>query len=328
MKTTKGIRNIFFSSSPDHHHHHHSKTTSSSSSVYSVSWSPCPSPPRPSTPLHTFSESMMEENIELAEAMITKWNPDTCSGFAKISSLFHDDRKEAKDFLKCVKDLQRAMRFFISQNSNSVLLIRAQHLMQIAMKRLEKEFYHILSDNRDHLDPESISGRSSHASEKSRDSTSDYEDDVESEDEIQTAGDSISEVEEVSTIAMNDLKLIAECMISSGYGKECVKIYKIIRKSIVDEGLYRLGVEQLSASQINKMDWEVLDIKIRNWLYAVKVAVKTLFSGERILCDYVFTSESSKESCFKEISKEAAIHLFQFRRDLTYGTSFPAISCL
>nr|DAD43207.1 TPA_asm: hypothetical protein HUJ06_001437 [Nelumbo nucifera] len=35
---------------------------------------------------------------------------------------------------------------------------------------------------------------------------------------------------------MSDLKSIANCMISSGYGKECVKIYKIIRKSIVDEG--------------------------------------------------------------------------------------------
>ncbi|KAK9134761.1 hypothetical protein Syun_014091 [Stephania yunnanensis] len=46
--------------------------------------------------------------------------------------------------------------------------------------------------------------------------------------------------------------MIAECMISLGYNKECVKIYKIITKSIIDEGLYRLGIERLSSHQIQK----------------------------------------------------------------------------
>ncbi|KAF8397561.1 hypothetical protein HHK36_016480 [Tetracentron sinense] len=286
----KGMRSIFFSSS---------KTPSSS-----------PLRSTPSTPLHTFSESIMEENLEKAQSIIMPWDPNT-SNYDKLTSLFHEDRKEAKDFLKCVKDLQRAMHFFVSENSSSEKLVRAQNLMQIAMKRLEKEFYQILSANRDHLDPESVSGRSSRASARS--STSDYEDDVGSEDELRIASDSISEVEEASTLVMSDLKAIADCMISSGYGKECVKIYKIIRKSIVEEGLYRLGVEQLSSSQINKMNWEALELKIKNWLNSVKIAVKTLFYGERILCDHVFSaSESIRESCFTDISKEGAINLFGF----------------
>ncbi|OVA03558.1 Exocyst complex protein Exo70 [Macleaya cordata] len=37
----------------------------------------------------------------------------------------------------------------------------------------------------------------------------------------------------------------------------------------------------------------------------------------------VFTSESSKESCFKEISKEAAIHLFQFPEFVAKGKKSP-----
>ncbi|KAK9086996.1 hypothetical protein Syun_029390 [Stephania yunnanensis] len=86
-----------------------------------------------------------------------------------------------------------------------------------------------------------------------------------------------------------DLKMIAECMISLGYSKECVKIYKIIRKSIIDEGLYRLGIERLSSHQIQKMEWEVLEVKIKSWLGAMKVAVNTLFAGERFLCDFVFS---------------------------------------
>ncbi|KAK9169172.1 hypothetical protein Syun_001312 [Stephania yunnanensis] len=249
--------------------------------------------------------------------MIHKWNPEA-STFGKVTSLFYNSRREAKEFIKIVRDLQRAMEFLASQNSNSAELVRAQNLMQIAMKRLQKELYQILSTNRTPLDPESISGRSSLTSEdrSRRTSVSDFDEDelgsVEF-DEIQGVGDSITEVGGVFALAMTDLKAIADCMISTGYGKECVQIYKIIRKSIVDEGLYRLGVERLSPREVQKLNWDVLNLKINNWLNAVKIAVKTLFKGERILCDHVFSaSEFIRESCFNEISREGAIMLFQF----------------
>jgi exocyst complex protein 7 len=90
--------------------------------------------------------------------------------------------------------------------------------MQIAMKRLQKEFYQNFSMNRAHLNPESIFARSSHTFVRS--STSDYKDD----DDVGTAGDAINEVEEVSSIAMADLRSIAECMISASYAKECLSI--------------------------------------------------------------------------------------------------------
>ncbi|OVA18249.1 Exocyst complex protein Exo70 [Macleaya cordata] len=295
----KGMRSVYFSTS---------KTLSASSSPYNY-----PLRSRPSIPLFSFSESMIIETISIAEEKINKWNPET-SSYAKVTSLFYESRREAKEFIKCVNDLQRAMHFLLTENPSSEKLVRSQNLMQIAMKRLEKEFYQILSTNRDHFDPESISTRSSITSQRSRSSTtSDYEDDVGSEDEIQIAGNSISEVERDSALAMSDLKAIADCMISSGYGKECVKIYKVIRKSIVDEGLYRLGVEHLSSSKVHKLDWAIMELKHNNWLKAVKIAVTTLFSGERILCDEVFcTSDSIRESCFSEISREGAINLFVF----------------
>ncbi|CAK9140524.1 unnamed protein product [Ilex paraguariensis] len=168
--------------------------------------------------------------------------------------------------------------------------------------------------NRAYLDLESVSARSSVASTRS--STSDYEDedgDIGPEDYIKIAGNSISEVGDVSNMAMVDLRSIAECMISSRYGKECVKIYKIIRKSIVDEGIYRLGVEKLSSSHLRKMDWEVLEQRIKNWLNAVRIAIKTLFNGERILCDHVFASSKIiRELVYTEVIKEGASILFGF----------------
>nr|XP_023876689.1 exocyst complex component EXO70H1-like [Quercus suber]POE80793.1 exocyst complex component exo70b1 [Quercus suber] len=294
---SKGMRNVFFKS-------------------------PSPSPSRtamipPASPSRTFSESLMDENIEIAESLITKWDSTNVSSYANVTSLFHADPHEAKQYLNSVRDLQAAMQHLVIENSSSEQIVAAQNLMQLAMKRLEKEFYQILSVNRANLDPESVSDRSSRSS-ATRASTSDFEESDESEEDEFRFGteldDSISDVERVSMIAMADLKAIADCMISSGYGRECVKIYKIIRKSIVDESLYHLGVErQISLSHLQKMDWEMVELKIKTWLNAVKVAVKTLFYGERILCDHVFSASASiRESCFSEISKEAAISLFGF----------------
>ncbi|GFP82368.1 exocyst complex component exo70a1 [Phtheirospermum japonicum] len=190
------------------------------------------------------------------------------------------------------------MHYHAKLNSNSDKLIRAQKLMPIAIKRLEKEFYVILSSNRKNLDSESVSSRSS----RDRDPMSDSVD-----------------------MAMVDLKSIADCMIASGYGKECINIYRLIRKSIVDETLYYLGFEKLSHSKMQKMEWNVLEAKIKKWLHAVRIAIKTLFQGERILCDVVFSSsEKTAESCFAEISRDAAVNLFVFA--LNFGNSKKILS--
>lgn len=296
----KGMRSLLFQfSSP-----------SNSISRYSIS---SPSRTPASTPRRSFNDAMIEQSIESAAAIVMKWNPDS-STYAKVTSMFYEDKREAMQFIKRVNDLQKAMHLIASEDSASASdrLVYAQTLMEIAMKRLQKEFYQILSMNRAHLDPESVSTRSSRCSTRSSTSV-DFDDDGTLDDEIQAIDDSISEVEQVSFIVMEDLRAIAECMISSGYAKECVNMYKVIRKSIIDEGVYRLGLEKLSASRINKMDWEVLDLKIKNWLDAIKLAIRTLFVGERILCDHVFSSsESIRESCFADISREGALLLFGF----------------
>ncbi|TYJ36671.1 hypothetical protein E1A91_A05G323000v1 [Gossypium mustelinum] len=224
---------------------------------------------------------MVEQTIQNAESIIKKWDLNSSSSIS-ITPLFHRNRKEAKEYLKCVMDLRGTMHFLVSQNSAPHKLVIAQTLMQIAMKRLEKEFYQILSSNRERLDPESVStSLSSYGS-----ASFDVEEDE--ADQLKVAGESISEVERVSALAMADLKAIAECMSSSGYGKECAHIYKSFRKSIVDRGLYLLGIEK------------------------IKIAVKSLFNGEKILCDHVFSaSQTIRDACFAEITTEGAKNLFK-----------------
>ncbi|KAJ4838509.1 hypothetical protein Tsubulata_030470 [Turnera subulata] len=68
-----------------------------------------------------------------------------------------------------------------------------------------------------------------------------------------------------------------------------------------------------SSSQINKMGWESLDLRIKTWVKTVKISTSTLFTGERILCDQVFgSSETIRESCFADIFRDGALLLFSF----------------
>ncbi|GKD87119.1 exocyst complex component EXO70H1-like protein [Tanacetum coccineum] len=287
--------------------HFTSSKTSSPTNSYAQSPARTPlSSTSPSSHHSTFSASIIEEDLLYAEEIIKRWDLDS-SLYTKLDYLFSGDRREGRHFVKSVKSLQSAMHFFVSESASSEKIIHAQKLMQVAMKRLEKEFYRILSSNRDYLDSESISNRSSRA----RSSVSDDDNAFEEDDTNSSVSD--SERVMISDIVMADLKSIADCMISSGYGKECVKIYKVIRKSIVDETLYNLGVEKYTFNQINKLDWQTIEPKIKTWLHAEKVAIRSLFYGERILCDYVFSSSDKiREACFSDICKEQATALFEY----------------
>ena len=253
----------------------------------------------------THSSKKAATRIEAAEALIQKWNSET-SDYAKVTSLFSNDRNEAIQYIHHVNQLQRAMHSLVELEPSSPKLIHAQNLMQIAMKRLQKEFYQILTMNQAYLDSESSSVGSFSTSFSSFDGGKLEEDDV------HDGEDCISEVERVSSDVVDDLKIIADCMVSNGYGKECVNVYTTVRKSIVDEGVYKLNVEERSFSKVNKMDWEVLEMKINCWLEAVKISVRTLFAGERNLCERIFASNSIREACFGEISRDGTTLLFRF----------------
>ncbi|TMW88037.1 hypothetical protein EJD97_019104 [Solanum chilense] len=239
----------------------------------------------------SFCESLMEETIQNSQSIINKWDLDassisTSTSYNRVANLFRDNPLEAKHLLESVNDLQHAMQFVIKDKSTSKLLIRAHNLIQIAIKRLQKEFYTILSGSSYFLDHETMSS--------SRTSKSSMED-------------------EVSESVMADLKAIADCMIAAGYGRECVKLYKVNRKSVIDQTLFYLGIEKLNSYQVQKMDWELMETKIKNWLSSVKIAVNALFRGERILCNYVFSSSVNiRDSCFSEIANDGALTLFLF----------------
>uniref|UniRef100_A0A1J3HHC3 Exocyst complex component EXO70A1 n=2 Tax=Noccaea caerulescens TaxID=107243 RepID=A0A1J3HHC3_NOCCA len=166
--------------------------------------------------------------------------------------------------------------------------------MRTAMKHLEKEFYRLLKANRRVLDPEPVSGWSSDSNTPSRSSgsasgsESDGELDPQSSSEL--GNESRGGGGDADADAIVDLKMIANGMISSGYEKDCLTIYKKLRKKVIVDAFSRLGFEKLNSTQMMKLEWEILEKKIKQWMPVTTVAVTTLFNGERILCDHIFSS--------------------------------------
>ena len=65
----------------------------------------------------------MERSIAAAETMIMKWNQEA-STFAKVTSLFYENRGEARDFINCVAELQKTMHYLVKEDPQSGKLVR------------------------------------------------------------------------------------------------------------------------------------------------------------------------------------------------------------
>ncbi|KMZ64649.1 hypothetical protein ZOSMA_356G00090 [Zostera marina] len=260
------------------------------------------SPSSPSHPLpssapsspnadHSYASDLiheMTENITRAEPVIHEWNVtglETTTASDRNtpeSSLFHDkNRERARLFLDSVMDVNHSMHYFSASSgaTSRHQLVRAQRLMETAMKRLQKEFFQILSSIRDRIEIINSSG----------------------------GDDSVS-------AAMGELRAIAECMVSSGYSKECVRVYQILRRSVVEEGIYNLGFHRMNHSQLQKLDSDAIGNRIKIWIEASRPIIQTIFPREKLLCENVFGSCSHliAESCFAEISRDLAINFFEF----------------
>lgn len=55
----------------------------------------------------------------------------------------------------------------------------------------------------------------------------------------------------------------------------CV-LFRETRSFVLEESLRKLGVEKLSKEDVQRMQWEVLEAKIGNWIHFMRIAVRTL----------------------------------------------------
>ncbi|GMI79868.1 exocyst subunit exo70 family protein C1 [Hibiscus trionum] len=86
---------------------------------------------------------------------------------------------------------------------------------------------------------------------------------------------------------------IASTMIFAGYEAECCIAYSGLRLKALDFELSKLSFENINVDDAEKMSWESLEIEISNWINIMKHCTNNLFSGERKLCNSVFSEHPS-----------------------------------
>ncbi|KAG4906709.1 hypothetical protein JHK84_055217 [Glycine max] len=136
---------------------------------------------------------------------------------------------------------------------------------------------------------------------------------------------SIRKIDLIPSNAVYDLRYITECMLSFGYLRECIQVYGIVRKSSVDASFRNLHIKKLSIRDVQRLEWEQLGNKIRRWIKAAKVCVRTLFASEKKLCEQIFdvVRTSIDDACFTEMVKGPVIQLFNIAEAISISRRSP-----
>ncbi|KAJ3697925.1 hypothetical protein LUZ61_001630 [Rhynchospora tenuis] len=118
-----------------------------------------------------------------------------------------------------------------------------------------------------------------------------------------------------------DVRLIAETMLATGYGGECVSMYQSMRQSNLKSQMVRLGFDQYSNQPkiIKKHRWEVLDRHIKSWTDIAPVVIQSFCSEEHRLCYEIFAAspESVRNSIFSTITCDMALSFLTFPETVT-----------
>lgn len=284
------------------------------------------------TDLINGEDARTEDRFEVAEKVILRW--DSSSEASRHSIPWEDSPDEAAEYLTAVDEILNLMDGLAIQSSSNEIIDRAENAIQLAMSRLEDEFRHILIRNTVPLDAERLYGSIRRVSLSFASNDGEIDDEFESFGEhdrdagrFHERGASLGDdlcVDLIHPDAVVELKEIAYRMIRSGYEKECVQVYSSVRRDALDECLVILGVEKLSIEEVQKIEWKSLDEKMKKWIQAVKIGVRVLLTGERRLCDQIFSgSEETKEICFNETAKGCVMQLLNFGEAVAIGRRSP-----
>ncbi|OVA09521.1 Exocyst complex protein Exo70 [Macleaya cordata] len=275
-------------------------------------------------------KSKIEEQFEAAEKVVLRWESNSNSRHRRNSLRWEDSPDEAAEYLSAVDEVLRLTEdlSLSSSSPDGDIMDRAESILQQAMSRLEDEFRHILTRNTVPLDAELLNGSFRNVSlsfASTEGEIQEFETSVEDENESFSLerGRSLEEdmcVDLINPDAVPDLKEIADRMIRSGYEKECCQVFSSVRRDVLDECLSVLGIEKLSIEEVQKLEWRLLDEKMKKWIQAVKNVIRVLLPAEKRLCDQVFDgSELIREVYFTETTKGCVMQLLNFGEAIVIG---------
>uniref|UniRef100_A0A0E0N6X0 Exocyst subunit Exo70 family protein n=1 Tax=Oryza rufipogon TaxID=4529 RepID=A0A0E0N6X0_ORYRU len=259
-----------------------------------------------------------EDEVEEAAELVERWDSPE-----EGDRLVFDSAKDAGDYLDAAAVLVGARG------------ARAEAALQAAMARLEDEFRHLLARG---MSP--LAGEDLHASLLRRlsltvpsfaSSASDldcpsFASHTGDGDESGGAGGRASVSDEeispylISPDTVGALRGIADVMLRAGYGPELCQVYGEMRRDTLMECLAVLGVDKMSLEEVQRVEWGVLDGKMKKWIQALKVVVRGLLAEERRICNQIFAADAeAEEDCFTEAAKGCVLQLLNFGDAIAIG---------
>ncbi|KAG2669475.1 hypothetical protein I3843_14G036100 [Carya illinoinensis] len=276
------------------------------------------------TQIRTHSIRKAHENIDktlkASEVLLAHFDLSS-QAERKILRGPHED---LEGYLKAIDQLRANIQFFSSKKgfkSNDEVLNNANSLLAKAIAKLEDEFKQLLSSYSKPVEPDRLFDGlpnslrpSSESPGHQRDSSDRNPSDNHSEHRRSNLEDAV--YTPPTLIPPRILPLLhdlAKQMVQAGHQHKVLEVYRDTRSSVLEESLEKLGVEKLNKDDVQKMQWEVLEAKIGNWIHFMRIAVKLLFAGERIVCEQIFEGfDSLTDQCYSVVTSSSVSVLLSF----------------
>ncbi|KAK9290434.1 hypothetical protein L1049_008604 [Liquidambar formosana] len=277
------------------------------------------------TQIRTHSIRRAHENIDktlkAAEVILAQFDL-TRKAEAKILRGPHED---LESYLEAIDQLRSNVRFFSSNKSfksSDGVLNHANNLLAKAISKLEDEFRQLLTSYSKPVEPDRLfdclpnslrpssgsPGKQGDASGKNPSST---DHSGHHNKGLETAIYTTPTLIPPRVLPL--LHDLAQQMVQAGHQQQLLRTYREIRSSVLEQSLRKLGVEKLSKDDVQKMQWEVLEAKIGNWIHFMRIAVKLLFAGEKKVCDQIFDGANSlRDQCFADVTANSVAVLLSF----------------
>ncbi|PHU17054.1 Exocyst complex component EXO70A1 [Capsicum chinense] len=259
----------------------------------------------------------IDKTLKAAEVILSQFDISR-QAEVKILKGPHED---LESYLQAIDQLRNNIRFFSNNKSfksSDGVLSHANSLLTKAISKLEEEFKQLLLSYSKPVEPDRLFECLPNSM---RPSSSPGHQDSSGKSHLSNSNAEQNSAENAvytppTLIPPRILPLLhdlAQQMVQAGHQQQFVKIYRDTRSPVLEESLRNLGVEKLSKDDVQKMQWEVLEAKIGNWIHFMRIAVKLLFAAERKVCDQILEGfDSLNDQCFAEVTTASVAVLLSF----------------
>lgn len=258
----------------------------------------------------------IDKTLKSAEVILGQFDL-TRQAEAKILKGPHED---LESYLVAIEQLRNIVQFFSlnkSFKSSDAVVNHANSCLAKAIQKLEEEFKQLLSAHSKPVEPDHLFDCLPNSLRPVGESEGGKNPSATSHLDNQTKNLETAVYKPPTLIPPRILPLLhdlAQQMVQAGNQQQCIKIYRETRASALETSLRKLGVEKLSKDDVQKMQWEVLEAKIGNWIHFMRIAVKLLFAAERKICDQIFEGINNvlKNQCFADVTTNSVLMLLSF----------------